>query len=94
MKYWLILMKGKDRKLTCFPNIPLCCGAVEFLGFGFFMPLHILHIVQSKFITNPRMQILTAREGNMGNCHPSKTNVSLGFASVDIGFFLGDNFPF
>ena len=30
------------------------------------------------------MKLLTAREGNMGNCHPSKTNVELGFASVDI----------
>ena len=25
----------------------------------------------------------------MGNCHPSKTNVILGFASVDIGFIGG-----
>ena len=29
---------------------------------------------------------MIAREGNMGNCQPSKTNVNLGFASVDIGF--------
>ena len=31
---------------------------------------------------------MTARKSNMGNCHPSKTNVNLGFASVDI-VFLG-----
>ena len=30
--------------------------------------------------------ILTAREGNMGNCHPEKTNVDRGEAKVDIGF--------
>ena len=29
---------------------------------------------------------MTALEDNMGNCHPSKTNVNLGFASVNIGF--------
>ena len=29
---------------------------------------------------------MTAREGYMENCHPDKTNVNLGFASVDIGF--------
>ena len=29
----------------------------------------------------------------MGNCHPSKTNVNLDFASVDIWFYCGDNFP-
>ena len=29
--------------------------------------------------------IIDWREGNIGNCHPSKTNVNLGFASVDIG---------
>ena len=49
-------MKDKELKLTCF-SIPLLCrGAVEFLGFGgFFMHLHILHIMQSKFIkTNPK----------------------------------------
>ena len=35
---------------------------------------------------------MTAREGNMGNCHPTKTNVNLGFASVDISFRTrGDN---
>ena len=32
------------------------------------------------------IQILTAREGNMGNCNPSKTNVDRGEAEVDIGF--------
>ena len=32
------------------------------------------------------INILTAREGNKGNCHPSKINVNLGYASVDIGF--------
>ena len=31
---------------------------------------------------------MTARERNMGNCHPSKTNVKLGCVSVDIGFLL------
>ena len=29
---------------------------------------------------------MTAREGNMGNFHPSKTNVNRSFASVDICF--------
>ena len=30
--------------------------------------------------------MLTAQEGNMGNCHTEKTNVKLGFASFNIGF--------
>ena len=30
--------------------------------------------------------IIDAREGNMGNCHRSQTNVYLSFASVDISF--------
>ena len=29
-------------------------------------------------------KLLTEREGNFGNYHPSKTNVNVGFASVDI----------
>ena len=38
---------------TFFPNFLFSRGAVEFLGFGvFFMPLYILHIMQSKFIKN------------------------------------------
>ena len=53
MKYWLILMKDKERKLTCFPNPLLCRGAVEFLGSGVFIPLHILHcILCSKIFKN------------------------------------------
>ena len=34
---------------------------------------------------------MTALEGNLGNCHLSKTNVNLGFTSVDI-VFLGVTF--
>ena len=30
--------------------------------------------------------MLTAQEGNMGNCHPEKTNVYRGEVEVDIGF--------
>ena len=30
----------------------------------------------------------------MGNCHPSKTTVNLGFASVDIGFLGVINFRY
>ena len=30
---------------------------------------------------------MTAQEGYMGNCHPEKTKVNLGFATVDIVFF-------
>ena len=29
---------------------------------------------------------MIAREGNIGNCHPSKITVNFGFASVDSGF--------
>ena len=36
---------------------------------------------------------MTAREGNMGNCHPKKTNVDKGEAEVDSGFARGDSFP-
>ena len=32
------------------------------------------------------IQILTAREGYMENCHRDKTNVDRGEAEVDIGF--------
>ena len=32
------------------------------------------------------INIDTAQEGNMGNFYRSKTNINLGFASVDIGF--------
>ena len=32
------------------------------------------------------MLILTAQEGNMGNCHLEKTDVDRGEAEVDIGF--------
>ena len=35
---------------------------------------------------------MTSRECYMGNCHHSKTNVNLGFASVDSGF-SGWHFP-
>ena len=31
-------------------------------------------------------KLLTAREGNMGNCHSEKTNVERGEAKADIGF--------
>ena len=30
--------------------------------------------------------IIDCTKVNVGNCHPSKTNFNLGFASVDIGF--------
>ena len=44
MKYWLTLMKDKERKLTFFSNPLLCRGAVEFLGFGcFYAPSHIAY---------------------------------------------------
>ena len=36
---------------------------------------------------------MTAREGNMGNCHPEKTHVDRGEAEVEIGISRGDNFP-
>ena len=29
---------------------------------------------------------MTARESNMGNCHPENSNVERGEAEVDIGF--------
>ena len=31
-------------------------------------------------------KLLTAQEGNMGNCHSEKTNVERGEAKADIGF--------
>ena len=38
------------------------------------------------FETKRNVDDVFARASNMGNCSPSKTNVNLGFASVDIGF--------
>ena len=42
MKYWLILMKDKERKLTCFSESPIVSRRSRILGVWiFYTPSHI-----------------------------------------------------
>ena len=63
-------MKDKEHKLTCFSESPIVSQHSRILWYlDFFMPLHILHFMQSKFIKNSiGVWCFLVREGGGGGC--------------------------